>query len=555
MAAVISGRIGVSFFAALAYSVISPSALLARSIRAEIGWDGLRRIHVVAFYGEVPHTAALAILPLAILFLYLAWTRPPPIWKIAAGIAIAAVALTNLFGLMTLAIGALCLLLSVNGPRLWRNLATLAGISLAAFCWISPWLPPTVWLTMLASSPRVAGDFTYHWRSIAVVTMLLGGLAILWLLLRRWKAAQHLRFFLLWAFVLAGIALTGIELGVFLLPQPQRYHIDMDLAASLGIVFAAAHALDRVPRRLRLLVAGVAIVILARQATYAISFARHLVGPIDITTTGAYKMARWLDQNRKGQRAMIAGSGCFLYNIFTDNPQMDCGFEPTNPNFVNRFAVFTIYSGMNAGAHDAEISVKWLKAFGAQALTVPAATGPGDEKLFANPRKFEGVLPVLWRDRGDTIYEVPARSTSLAHVIPRSAAITRTPRHGLDVEPLALYLAALDDPLLPVAELRWHNLHSAKVSAEVRPGQVVSVQTNFATGWRAASGGRPCPLSRDAIGLLLIEPPCDGPCEIELAYDGGSELRIAKWLSWSALAIGLSCWIATRRQARLKTVT
>lgn len=555
MAAALSRRIGVSFLAALAYSVISPSSILSPVIRNDGGWDNLRRFHVVAYYGEVPHTVALAILPLAILFIYLCWTRPGFGWKIAAGVAIAAVALTNFLGIMTLAIGAVCLLLTIGSTRLWRNLATLSAVGIAAYFWISPYLPPSALWTTLTNSPRVSNDFTWHARSLVVAAVLLCGAAVLEWISRRCSVAPHVRFFALWAFVLAGVALAGIELGVFLLPQPQRYHIEMDLAVCLAVVFVAASALDRLPKFVRALTIALVLAILLRQSGHARSFARSLVGPIDITATGAYKMARWLDQNRKGQRAMIAGSDCFLYNIFTDNPQMDCGFEPTNPNFVNRFAVFTIYTGMNAGPRDTEISVMWLKAFGAQALTVPAATGPGDEKLFANPRKFDGVLPILWRAGGDTIYEVPNRSTSLAHVIPRSAVVWRAPVHGLDVEPLAPYLAALDDPSLPVAELQWHDLHSAKISAEVRRDQVVSVQTNFATGWHATAGGTPCGISRDAIGLLLIEPPCDGRCEIEFAYDGGAELRIARWLSWSALAIGLVGWIAARRQARSKTVT
>ena len=96
-------------------------------------------------------------------------------------------------------------------------------------------------------------------------------------------------------------------------------------------------------------------------------------------------------------------------------------------------AAFTIFSGRNAGARDAEYSVFWLKAFGARAISVSGPNGREYYKPFANPRKFDGVLPVLWREGDDIIYEAPSRSTSLAHVIPGAAVATRTPLHGLDM--------------------------------------------------------------------------------------------------------------------------
>jgi len=52
------------FFGALAYSVISPCALLIPVIRADMGSVlNLRRLQILAFYGEGPHTASLAFIP------------------------------------------------------------------------------------------------------------------------------------------------------------------------------------------------------------------------------------------------------------------------------------------------------------------------------------------------------------------------------------------------------------------------------------------------------------------------------------------------------------
>ena len=68
------------------------------------------------------------------------------------------------------------------------------------------------------------------------------------------------------------------------------------------------------------------------------------------------------------------------------------------------------------------ISIFWLKAFGNQAITVPGEKSREIYHPIAHPHKFDGVLPVLWHDEDDTIFAVPQRSPSLAHVVPRGRA-------------------------------------------------------------------------------------------------------------------------------------
>ncbi len=59
-----------SFVAALAYSLVSPSALLIGAVAGDLGtaW-GPRRLQALVVYGEGPHMVALALLPLAALAL------------------------------------------------------------------------------------------------------------------------------------------------------------------------------------------------------------------------------------------------------------------------------------------------------------------------------------------------------------------------------------------------------------------------------------------------------------------------------------------------------
>ena len=152
----------------------------------------------------------------------------------------------------------------------------------------------------------------------------------------------------------------------------------------------------------------------------------------DVTQTAMYRMARWTDANLHGGRVFVGGSYSFYFNDFTDTPQVFGAQDPMLPNFTLRHAVFTVYSGMNAGSRDAEISLLWLKALGARAISVPGPSSPEYYKPFANPRKFEGVLPVLWQEGDDTVYGIPSRNDSLAYVMAPGDQVHDPPVNGLD---------------------------------------------------------------------------------------------------------------------------
>lgn len=168
----------------------------------------------------------------------------------------------------------------------------------------------------------------------------------------------------------------------------------------------------------------------------------------------------------------------------------------------------------------------WLKVFGCGAVEVPGKDSKDHYHAVTNPTKFDGLLPLLWRKDGNSIYQVPLRSTSLAHVIPRSAIVGRRPIHGLDIEPVRLYLAALEDANLPTASIKWLNPEYAEIRAEVAKEQVVSVQITYDPGWQATERGILQTLRSDQLGFLLIEPSCTGDCVIQLRYTGGWEQKI-----------------------------
>jgi hypothetical protein len=80
-------------------------------------------------------------------------------------------------------------------------------------------------------------------------------------------------------------------------------------------------------------------------------------------------------------------------------------------------------------------------------------------------------------------------------------------------------------------------LNRIQIQATSAPGEALSVQVSYHPGWHAKAGNRTVQIQRDGLGLMWLRPDCAGPCEIHLDYDGGWELRICRYLSFTALVL------------------
>ena len=535
-----------AFAAGLTFSLTSPAAWLIPALRVgfEGHWGALRLYNLI-HYAEDPHNLALALTPFALFFLFRAMTAGGPLNFAGAVLFSASVVAVNAFGAVDVAIGGACLAL-VYGRR---AAAALSGVGVAAYCLISPWLPPSLIERMRHDQWGARGYIKSGLAAALGMAVALGCFAALWYFGRRLKSPFE-RFAILFGFWMLLIPLAGFVANVSIVPQPWRFQLELELAACLLLACVCA----RIPWR-AVTVAALCLVGI-RQAVVFRQFAQSLVTPIDITRTIEYKVDRWIGENLPGRRSLIAGDPEYLFNVFSDSPQMAAAHEPTAPNFTQLVAIFAIYTGLNAGDHDAEYSVLWLKAFGNAAVYVAGEKSREYYHAIAHPHKFDGLLPVLWHDEDDTVFGVPARSASLAHVVPVSAIPSRQPIHGLDVDPIRPYVAALDDPSLPLAEMTWRGTSGIRIRAPMKRGQAVSVQINYAPGWRARVSGREIPVRKDGIGLVALEPGCDGDCEIDMEYGPTAETWVCRGLSvMSILALGLILVRAVRvRAVRVRVV-
>jgi hypothetical protein len=546
----LSRRLVPSLIAALVWSCVSICALLMPVIAADAGGAlQLRRLQVLVFYAEAPHTLAVTLIPVALVCYSRALARPGAMWKLLAGAVTGCALLTNAFAIVMLPAAVVCWLIAFPVLPWWRRPVIAAAIGLAGCLWVSPWLSPAMIRAMAASAPTNGGDFRYTAASWIALAAAAGLFVLLALVMSRLKAPPYLRFFVLFAYVPTAIVTAHVVWKAAILPQPARYHLEADMALALAVVFMGAIALDRVSPRIRAIAVSAALAALAVQTLHSVAYARGLIRAVDPTTTGEYKVAKWLDANRPGQRAFLSGSSRFQFNAFTDNPQLTGGHDQHTVSRFLPIVEFTIYSDMNAGDRGADYSIFWLKAFGTYLVHVPGPESDDVYKPIVHPCKFDGVLPRVWHEGGNSIYEVPARSTSLAHVIPASAVVTRTPIHGLDTAPAEAYVAALENPAYPLAGFRWKSFSEAGIDAVVNPGQVISVQVTYERGWEAWANGRRQRVRGDALGQLVVEPDRPGPCHIELRYTGGPEHAATRVLSCAVMLLAAAIGYAARSRS------
>jgi hypothetical protein len=533
-----------SFAGGLFYSLVSTSAWLIPAVRRDAGdaW-GLRRLQDMVQYGEGPHIAAMTLLPLALCLLATAFEKKRPAWWFAAVLGLASVPLTNWLGAAALAMAVPALLLAREDgfrPATWLK---AAAVGVLAYGIASPLIPPSYIATVAHNERFTSGAVAAGSIRLAFVCSGLAIAAVSIWLCRKFRLPQGLLFAWLFLLPVAMITLAAEWYGVPLAHQAGRYHVEMEMALALFAVFLAQWLLHGTTRRLLVTLACLAVLAAGYGVVRCAKVAARRIRPIEIASTIEYREAKWFERNLPGRRVFAPGSVGFFLNVFTDVPQFAGGVDQAVVNPLWTDVQYQVLTGDNAGDKEGEVATLWLKAFGVSAVGV---SGPGSKetfKPFRNPKKFDGLLPELWREGDDVIYRIPRRSNSLAHVVRPSDLPPRHPEGGLDMDPVRHYVAALDDPALPAASMTWQSHDRALIQAQMQTGQVVSVQATYHPGWHASVNGAPRPVKPDNLGQVVIEPDCQGQCTIEYLFSPGLDLQICRLLSGICLGFGL-IWVA-----------
>ena len=538
---------GYSFAAALAYSLLSPAALIVPD-PGGFHWAallGARRMNLIFDWDDLPHLTSLALLPVAVFFLARALERRRWFHSGLAVSVMAAMMLANMFGAVLVAIVTLTVPLALE--RRFRPAALVrAGLTAAAaYVVVCPWLPPSLLFTIRRNAV-LDGESDTLPHALAAFLAIAAVSALVWFLTSRSVAEWPLRWLMLFACPAVLIPVLAQYWGVHFVPQPGRYKCELELALAWLGVLALRPLIQRLRPRARM---ALAIVLAAGASWQVVShrrIAEEMLRPVDVARSIEYRSAKWVEAHLPGQRVMMGGSMGYWLDAFTDQPQVAENY-PTALNWMAQVAAYTIYSDQNAGDRGAEFSVLWLQALGTQAIAVPGPHSPDAWKGFVHPRKFDGMLPVLWREDDTAIYRIPQVSGSLAHAMRRDQLVRRRPIHGLDVQELSVYVAALEDATAPPATLRWQGPNRAVVRARLAPSEVISTQINYHPGWHARARGTSLPVFADGLGFMAIEPRCSGDCEIALEFDGDAESMACRAACVAVLLMALA---AAARAAR-----
>jgi hypothetical protein len=521
---------GSSFAAALLYSLTAPTQILVpdQAFSLKSLWDA-RRLYVVAVWDDTPHLTAIALLPVVILFLSLSLRKRELRYYSAASVLIALAALASAFGPVIVAMAAVCFLF-VQREELAKKLVITALIGAFSLAMIAAFYPPSLLKAVSAPSKT---HFEPGWTigSLAAIAIVILGWTILWPFLRRITSDWKLQFFALFALLTCSVPIIATYFHLQFLPQPGRYKLEMEVALALLIAFSMRSALARLPAGPRRAIVVLLLIFAAGQIINVRRQAKGMLVPADPARTVEFRAATWADQNLPGVRVMMPGSIAQWTNTFSAVPQLSGGSWSMAYSQIQQTGLDSVYAGT------AREALAWLKAFGVGAVGISSPDSQEYWKGFSQPAKFEGILPVLWRDSGVTIYKVPQRTSLLAHLVPESALVVDAPADRADIAEIGRYVDALDDASLPTPEFNWEGTNRMRIRATAAPGQAVSIQVSYHPGWHARAGGQDRTLNRDGLGLMWLRPGCAGPCEIVLDYDGGVAFRICRWISYAAIAV------------------
>ena len=530
---------GYSFWAALAYSLTSPARALLRDpdFHPSLLWTS-RRLYTMAVWDDTPHGASVCFLALAILFLWLSLTKRQPRHYLLTGVSMALAVSASVFGAVAILLSVICLLSTLPREKLASNLVLISVIGALAYLAICPFLPPSLIATIRSNQQQYPED-QWSLGSLVGLGFVILGWSVLWWILDRFTRDRLLRFFVLFGYLASSIPMVETYAHRHFLPQAGRYQPEMEMGIALAVIFLVRPMSERLPRGIRAALALLLLSFAGEQIASHRRYAKEIIRGVDVTRSIEYRVAKWFDQNLPGERVMVPGSIAQWFNVFSDAPQLSGASYSTTPNPIQQDAMVNILAG--AGPHETAVSILWLKAFGIQAVTVCGKNSTEFWKPYADPKKFEGLLPRLWSEDDVTIYRVPQPTASLARVIPeRAVAVSKA-----QLPELEKYVAALEDPSSPAIETRWDGFRRLSIRTVARKEQVISIPTSYHSGWHAAANGHPAEVRRDGFGFLLVRPACDGPCEIEMTYDGGWEYRLCRWLS-ALTILGVAAWSMRR---------
>ena len=531
-----------AWLGAVATSLMSPIFLFMPRFRGDAWQLQPQRLGVLVKYGDGPHMSALALIPIALAFTWLALEKRRP-WAIAAAALVAAGVVANDFsGATALAVFYPTLVWSFWITRQEKRIVMPAvAIPLLAYGLTAFWLVPSYFrvTSQYAKYASEHGTTGSIWVAAAVAVAYMVSSD-------RFARARERR---TWAVFVAGcvVFFSLNVLGNFyfnfrVTGEPLRLLPELDMVYIMAIVLALRWMWDRPGIALR----GVAIVIVLAAFWTAKGYIRHAwhVFPTwpDYQGRVEYRVTDWLWKDMPDARAYPTGSVRFWYDAWHDLPQLGGGSDQGLRNHAVEMAQWETNFGTKP-----QPAILWMQCLGVDAIYVADQRSLEMFRDFQYPLKLSGVLPVIYDDRqGGLLYKVPRRYLARARVVDRRKLNElKTPRFNDDVEYLGAYADVIEKgPDAPPSVMR-NGTDVMLVRATVQAGQSIVVQESYDPAWQAWAGGTQVPVRKDAMGFLVVDaPPGDGEVRLEFVTPLENQVGRIVTLLTLLILVGLTAWSA-----------
>lgn len=531
------GSRGAAWLAACAQALLSPEFLILKQYREDSLLWMPERLNVMVKWGEGPHICAMAMIPFALAFALLAFRNGSRPAMAAAAISCALVVSNNLYGALALGVFFPVLVwsayVSSPGAAVWRRAAIIVLLSAGLCAW---WLTPS----FVSLTERNMVLVAYPGNRLSEFTGLLIAIAFA---AASWWAVRVRRASGWSVFVAGSLLFFSVEvIGQFwfhfrIAGEPMRFVPEFDIVLIL--------ALTEVIRRLWTFRRWAAVAVTVLCFSFS---ARYLARPWsvfsadpDYTKRVEYRMTEWVAKNLPGSRLFTFGSVSFWYTTWRDLALANGGSDQGAQTLMAPLARYQIRL-----ADDPQRDTWWLQALGVDAIMVHEQNSQEIYREVVKPRKFMGLMPVLYDKDGDIVYRVPRRP-GLGRVVDeqRMLKLRPIPWSNEDKAQLRAYADAVEAVGTPV-EYNRPAIDEIRITTTTAPGQSVLVQENYDPGWRAWVDGKPAAIEQDIMEFMRVrtEP---GRHEVRFVYGMARDARIGMWISVLSLlaVVGLA---ATRDQ-------
>jgi hypothetical protein len=532
-----------AWLGAVATSLMSPIFLFMPRFRGDAWMWQPQRLGVLVKYGEGPHMSALALIPIALAFAWLALDKRRP-WAIAlAALCCAGVVSTNFYGATALAVFYPVMVWSLWITRLEKRiLAPAIAIPVLACGLTAFWLVPSYIKVTTENMIYVSQHGTTWSIWLAVAVTVVFALASDWL--ARGKPERAWGVFVAGCVVLFSLNVLGNYYFNFRVAgEPLRLLPELDTIYIMAIVLILKWMWDRPGIALR----GVAIVLVLASFYSAMGYVRHAwhMFPVwpNYQSRVEYRVTDWLWKNMPDARVAPTGSVRFWFDAWHDLAQLGGGSEQ---GLLNK-QVEPAHWESNLG-HKGEPTVLWMESMGVDALFVSDKRSQEFFKDFQHPEKVAGLLPVLYDDgQGNTIYRVPRRYPARARVVDTAKFRSlHAQRFNDDVEYLGAYADAIEKGPDAPPTLTRDGPDAMLVHARVEPGQSIVVQETYDPAWQATEGGQTLAVRKDIMGFMLIDAP-PGNADIRLEFMTPLENRVGRMVTLATLLVLLTMALFRRR--------